>query len=170
MKITFCGANREVTGSCYYIETAQAKIILDCGMFQGGKYAEDKNREPFPFNPAEADVMVLTHAHFDHTGRIPKLYKEGFRGKIWCTSPTSELSMVTLRDSVHLLEDEADRHNLEPLFTSDDVEPLDELWKHINYHQETEIAPGVSIFLTDAGHILGSASVHLTADNQEVVS
>lgn len=169
MKITFCGANREVTGSCYYIETKHANIVLDCGMFQGGKYAEDKNSMDFPFNPAEADAMVLTHAHFDHTGRIPKLYKEGFRGNIWCTDPTSELAMITLRDSVHLLEEEAERHHHEPLYTAQDVEPLEGLWKSLAYHVEQQIAPGVYASLTDAGHILGSASVKIRADGQQAV-
>ncbi len=79
MNLTFCGANREVTGSCYHLTTSHATIVVDCGMFQGGKYTEDKNRDAFPFDPAAVDVLILTHAHFDHTGRIPKLYKEGFR-------------------------------------------------------------------------------------------
>lgn len=168
MKITFAGANREVTGSCYFLETAHANILVDCGMFQGGKYAEDKNAMPFPFDPTRIDTMVLTHAHFDHTGRIPKLYKEGFRGKIWCTDPTAELSMITLSDAAHLMEDEADRHNHKPLYTKEDVQPLEELWGSLPYHQEREIAPGVTAYLTDAGHILGSASVRIRADGQTV--
>ncbi|MEI6477933.1 MAG: MBL fold metallo-hydrolase [bacterium] len=168
MKITFCGANREVTGSCYYIETANAKIVLDCGMFQGGKFAEDKNEHPFPFDPTKVDAMVLTHAHFDHTGRIPKLYKEGFRGKIWCTSPTGELSMITLRDSVHLMGEEAERHEKEPLYTVEDVEPLENLWSDVPYDKEQEVAPGVVVRFTDAGHILGSASIKVMADGEQV--
>jgi metallo-beta-lactamase family protein len=169
MQITFCGANREVTGSCYHIKTEHSSIVLDCGMFQGGKFAEDKNNMPFPFDPATIDTVVVTHAHFDHTGRLPKLYKEGFRGKIWCTDPTSELSMITLRDSVHLMQDEADRHQHDPLYTAAEVEPLQDLWKSIKYHQETEVSPGVSILLSDAGHILGSASIKVRADGQTAV-
>lgn len=169
MQITFCGANQEVTGSCYLIKTEHATVVLDCGMFQGGKYAEDKNRLPFPFDPAEVDVMVLTHAHFDHTGRIPKLYKEGFRGKIWCTPPTADLSMITLRDAAHLMADEAERHGEEPLYSAEDVEPLQDLWKILDYHKVQEVAPGVQAYLTDAGHILGSASVRIMADGQQAV-
>ena len=169
MQITFSGANQEVTGSCYFIKTALANVVIDCGMFQGGKFAEDKNEHPFPFDPKTVDAMVLTHAHFDHTGRIPKLYKEGFRGKIWCTAPTSELSMITLRDSVHLMEDEAERHQKEPLYLAEDVEPLEDLWQDLAYHTEKEVAPGVYAYLTDAGHILGSASIRIRADGQQAV-
>jgi len=168
MVIKFCGANREVTGSCYYIESERGTILVDCGMFQGGKFAEDKNELEFPFDVSKVDAVVITHAHFDHVGRIPKLYKEGFRGPIWCTQPTAELAMVTLRDSVHLMKDEAERHDRDPLYTAEDVEPLENMWKAIPYHQETEVAPGVRVYLTDAGHILGSASIKVMADNQVV--
>lgn len=169
MKITFCGANREVTGSCYLIESRSAKILVDCGMFQGGKFAEDKNSMEFPFNPADIQAVVVSHAHFDHVGRLPKLINEGFKGKIWCTEPTAELSMITLRDSVHLMQDEAERHQREPLYQAADVENLSSRWQTIDYHQTKEVASGVNIYLTDAGHILGSASVKVSADGQEAV-
>lgn len=138
-------------------------------MFQGGKYAEDKNRLPFPFDPKTVDSVVLTHAHFDHTGRLPKLYKEGFRGKIYCTAPTAELAMITLRDAARLIEEEAKRHDTEPLYTRADIEPLQELFTTVPYHQERQVAPGVSVFLADAGHILGSASVKVVADGRHAV-
>ncbi|MCC2631530.1 MAG: metallo-beta-lactamase, partial [Patescibacteria group bacterium] len=99
----------------------------------------------------------------------PKLYKEGFRGNIWCTQPTSELAMITLRDSVHLIEDEAERHHHDPLYVTEDVEPLEDMWKQLEYHKEKEIMPGVVVSLTDAGHILGSASVKIMADGQQAV-
>lgn len=169
MRITFCGANREVTGSCYLIETKDAKVVLDCGMFQGGRFAEEKNTLPFPFNPQEIEAVVLTHAHLDHNGRLPKMYKEGFRGKIWCTKPSAEMSMITLRDAVHLMEEESQRHGHEPLYVLEEVEPLEAMWQLIEYHQEKEIAPGIRIFLTDAGHILGSASVRISTGTQEAV-
>ena len=169
MKITFSGANREVTGSCYHIETEHGNIVLDCGMFQGGKFAEDKNAHSFPFDPAKVDATVLTHAHFDHVGRLPKLYKDGFRGKLWGTEPTRDLAMINLRDAVHLVEEEAERHNHAPLFTSEDVAPLENRWNTVPYHKEVEILPGVSIFMADAGHILGSASIKLVAGNESVV-
>ncbi len=169
MKLTFCGANREVTGSCYHIATSSAKIVVDCGMFQGGRFAEEKNHQDFPFDASKVDAVVLTHAHFDHTGRLPKLYHAGFRGKIFCTSPSSALAMITLRDAVHLMDEEAERHNVEPLYTAEDVEPLEEMWEHIPYHEERQIVPGVSVILADAGHILGSACVRIMADGKSVV-
>lgn len=169
MKITFCGANREVTGSCYYIETGEAKLLLDCGIFQGGKYAEDKNHLPFPFDPSTLDCVILTHAHLDHCGRLPKLYKEGFRGRIFCTGPTAELAMITLRDAAHLIGEEAERHEHEPLYSLEDVEPLDGMWQATPYHQEVRVASNVSAYMVDAGHILGSASVKIMADGQAVV-
>ena len=169
MKITFSGANREVTGSCYHIAGELSKIVLDCGMFQGGKFAEDKNQQLFPFDPMAVDSVVLTHAHFDHTGRLPKLYKDGFRGKIFCTEPTAQLAMITLRDSAHLIEEEAERHKHEPLFTKADVEPLENLFVPVPYHQERQVAPGISIFLADAGHILGSSSIKVVVDGHHAV-
>ena len=168
MQLTFCGANREVTGSCYHIRTPHSQVVLDCGMFQGGKFAEDKNFHPFPFDPKEIDALVLTHAHFDHNGRIPKLYKEGFRGSIYCTTPTAELSMLNLRDAAHLMADEAERHQHDPLYTDQEVEALEKLWRPVSYHREQEVAPGVRVYLTDAGHILGSASVRLEAEGKAI--
>ncbi|HSI20755.1 MAG TPA: MBL fold metallo-hydrolase [Verrucomicrobiae bacterium] len=169
MKITFSGANREVTGSCYHLETAHQRIVLDCGMFQGGKYAEDKNSQAFPFDPAAVDNMVVTHAHFDHIGRLPKLYKEGFRGTLYGTEPTAELAMINLRDSAKLIMEEAERHGHEPLYTADDVEPLEAMWKTVPYHKEFQIGAGVSGFMADAGHILGSASVKFVAEGEQAV-
>jgi metallo-beta-lactamase family protein len=169
MKITFSGANREVTGSCYHIETPSQRIVLDCGMFQGGKYAEDKNAQDFPFDPKLVDNMVITHAHFDHIGRMPKLYKEGFRGKLFGTAPTAELTMINLRDSAHLIREEAERHGKEPLFTLEDVEPLEDMWSIVPYHKEFQIGGGVSGFMADAGHILGSASVKFVREAEQAV-
>jgi metallo-beta-lactamase family protein len=169
MKITFAGANREVTGSCYHIETSHGNIMIDCGMFQGTKWAEDKNAEAFPFDVNAVQAIVITHAHFDHIGRLPKLYKDGFRGKMYGTAPTTELAMINLRDAVHLVEDEAERHKHEPLFTIEHVEPLQDMWQSVPYHQEFEVIPGVTAFLADAGHILGSACIKIMADGESAV-
>ena len=168
MELLFCGANREVTGSCYAVRTKNATVVIDCGTFQGGKYAEDKNWLQFPFDPIDVDAVILTHAHFDHTGRLPKLYREGFRGKIWCAEATDELAMVGLRDSARLIEEEAERHGHPPLYLAADVEPLERLWRPVNYHQEVQIAPGIRMTLVDAGHILGSASIRLDVEGHQL--
>lgn len=169
MRLTFCGANHEVTGSCYHIAGQHGQIVLDCGLFQGSRVAETKNQQPFPFDPSALDAVVITHAHLDHIGRVPKLIKEGFRGKIYCTPPTADLSMISLRDAAHLMEDEAARHHELPLFTDLEVEELNDHWSTVPYHQERQVAPGISIFFADAGHILGSASVKVIVDGHQYV-
>ena len=168
MELLFCGANQEVTGSCYAIRSNHSTVVVDCGTFQGGKFAEDKNWLQFPFDPEQVDAVILTHAHFDHTGRLPKLYKEGFRGKIWCANATDELAMIGLKDSSRLIAEEAERHGHPPLYTPQDVEPLEQLWRPINYHQEVQVAPGIRMTLADAGHILGSASIRLEVEGHQL--
>lgn len=169
MKITFSGANHEVTGSCYHIATDSSNLVLDCGIFQGSKYADDKNAQPFPFDPKAVSNTIITHAHLDHIGRLPKLYKDGFRGTLWGTQPTAELTLLNLRDAAKLIKEEAERNDHEPLYTIDDVEPLADMWKTVPYHQEFQVAPGISSYLTDAGHILGSASVKVMSGGQSAV-
>ena len=109
MKIQFCGASNGVTGSCHLITTNRHKILLDCGQFQGGKAQEALNYEEFPFNPAEIDYLILSHAHIDHCGRIPLLVKRGFRGDIYCTDATADLLDVMLKDSGYIHEKEAEK-------------------------------------------------------------
>ena len=108
MRLTFCGAAGTVTGSCHLIETGNKKILLDTGMFQGGSEADEMNFEPFRFNPSEIDMLILSHAHIDHSGRIPLLVKRGFKGKIVSTAPTLELCKIMLPDSAFIQESEAE--------------------------------------------------------------
>ena len=139
MKISFLGAAKTVTGSCYYIETGDCKFIVDCGMFQGSSADEAHNREEFPFNPAELDFVLLTHAHIDHSGRIPKLYDDGFGGQIYTTKATTELCAIMLPDSGHIQEFENEWVNrkrgraglppLKPLYTSQDALDCMKLFK-----------------------------------------
>ena len=131
MKLTFLGAARTVTGSCYLLEIGNKKMLVDCGMFQGSKSIKDFNERPFAFNPAEIDAMVLTHAHVDHSGLIPRLVKEGFKGRVHCTKSTQQLCTILLPDSAHIQESDAEYANRKglragksrvlPLFTVDDA-------------------------------------------------
>lgn len=172
MKITFHGAARTVTGSKHLIFLNSGKnILLDCGMFQGmGKETDAMNRH-FGFDPKTIDYLVLSHAHIDHSGLIPKLVSEGFKGKIFCTPATRELTAVLLEDSARIQEDDIKYHNkkrkadglplLKPLYTSEEAQAAMEHFKVVEYGEWFSIESGVELLYTDAGHIIGSAAVHL---------
>jgi len=172
MKISFHGAARTVTGSKHVITLKSGKkILLDCGMFQGlGKETDMLNRN-FGFEPTEIDAMILSHAHIDHSGLVPKLIKDGFRGKIFCTHGTSELASVLLEDSAEIQEDEIKYTNkrraaagqpyLKPLYTVDDAKKAVDYLVEADYGKWFEVMEGVQTMFTDAGHIIGSACVHL---------
>jgi len=172
MKISFHGAARTVTGSKHLLELSSGKkILLDCGLFQGmGKETNALNRH-FGFDPSTIDVMVLSHAHIDHAGLIPKLVVEGFQGKIWCTPATKELSMVLLEDSAQIQEDDIRYVNkrrkqqnqplLFPLYTKEQAQASFSCFEAVEYGSWTSIIEGVKLQFTDAGHIIGSAAVHL---------
>ncbi|MCX6317339.1 MAG: MBL fold metallo-hydrolase [Bacteroidetes bacterium] len=172
MKIAFHGAARTVTGSKHLLTLKNGtRILLDCGMFQGmGKETDMLNRE-FGFDPAEVDVMILSHAHIDHSGLIPRLVAEGFKGKIFCTPATKDLTMVLLKDSAEIQEDDIKYKNkrrasegmsyLKPLYTTEDAEKVTEHLLERQYGEWFDVAEGVQAMYTDAGHIIGSASVHL---------
>lgn len=168
MKLRILGAAGEVTGSNYMIETKDYKVLIDCGFYQG-KDEEKRNGSVFDFNPADIDALFLTHAHIDHSGRIPLLAKMGFRGKIYCTFATSELVDIMWNDSAHLLSEEAEwrtRKNsrrgmaaVEPLFRQEDADAAKRLKSPLNYDEIVEIFPGLAVRFRDAGHILGSALI-----------
>ncbi|HEX7846532.1 MAG TPA: MBL fold metallo-hydrolase, partial [Chitinophagaceae bacterium] len=172
MKIAFHGAARTVTGSKHLLTLKNGKkILLDCGMFQGmGKEADLLNRE-FGFDAAEVDVMILSHAHIDHSGLIPKLTKDGFRGKIFCTPATKDLTSVLLEDSAEIQEDEVKYINkkrtmsglpyLRPLYTLEDAKKSLEHFAEAGYGVWFDVIEDVQAMFTDAGHIIGSACVHL---------
>ena len=171
MKIQFCGASTSVTGSCHLITTDNFKILLDCGQFQGSKALDAMNYEEFPFNPAEVDYMILSHAHIDHCGRIPLLVKRGFKGNIYCTDATADLVEVMLKDSGYIHEKEAEWQNrkneragrplVEPLYTYNDALDALQYIKPVLYDQLIELNPELRIVFNDAGHILGSAITEL---------
>lgn len=172
MKISFHGAARTVTGSKHVITMKNGKkLLLDCGMFQGlGKDTDMLNRN-FGFEPGEIEAMILSHAHIDHSGLIPKLIKDGFRGKIFCTHGTSELASVLLEDSAEIQEDEVKYTNkrraaagqpyLKPLYTVDDAKKAVDYLVEAEYGKWFDVMEGVQAMFTDAGHIIGSACVHL---------
>jgi len=172
MKIAFHGAARTVTGSKHLLTLKNGKkILLDCGMFQGmGKETDTLNRE-FGFNPQEVDVMILSHAHIDHSGLIPKLVKEGFQGKIFCTPATKDLTAILLEDSGNIQEDEVKYINkkraaeggvyVDPLYTVQDALNAMHNFQQVEYGNWFSVTDGVEALFTDAGHIIGSACVHL---------
>jgi len=180
MKITFCGAASGVTGSCHLIETDKYKVLLDCGQFQGGDDPDRMNRAPFPFNPAEIDCVILSHAHVDHCGRLPLLVKRGFKGLIYCTDATADLVDVMLKDCAHIHEQDAERDNrknaragrpiAEPLYNTNDA--LDTI-KHLEpviYDTLVILNEQMKVVFNDAGHILGSAIIELWVTEGESTS
>ncbi len=176
MHLQFYGAAGEVTGSCHILEVAGRRLLLDCGLIQGGDSPDARNREPFPFDAAEVDAVVLSHAHIDHCGRLPLLRKRGFHGPIYATAACRDLARILLADSAFMAERDAERARrhagegrrrnrrdgpLEPLFTRDDAERTLQQFVPVRYDQPRELLPGVVLTFRDAGHILGSASVWL---------
>ncbi len=180
MKIQFCGASTGVTGSCHLITTENHKVLLDCGQFQGGKAQEALNYEDFPFDPAEIDYVILSHAHIDHCGRIPLLIKRGFKGSIYCTDATADLLDVMLKDSGYIHEKEAEwknkkneragRPKVEPLYTFNDAVDSLTYVKPVLYDQLIELNEEMKIVFNDAGHILGSAITELWVTENDNVS
>ena len=179
MKITFLGAAKTVTGSCYLVETGREKFLIDCGMFQGRSKESLLNEEPFPFNPAEIDFILLTHAHIDHSGRIPKIFNSGFRGRVIATKATVELCSLMLPDSGHIQEFETEWINrkrlragkapVKPLYTYQDAVDSLVLFKSVKYGEEIQVNSNIRARFNDAGHILGSSIIELwiTEDGKE---
>ncbi len=171
--LTIHGAARTVTGSCFEVAFGRRRVLVDCGLFQGPRTIEALNREPFAFDPRKIDAVLLTHAHMDHSGLLPRLAAEGFRGSIWCTAATADLLSVMLPDGARIQEYEAARRNrradradeppVAPLYTSADAEQAIELTRPIDLEEQFEAAPGFQARFWNAGHILGSASVELFA-------
>lgn len=172
MQLTFLGAAGEVTGSSYLIETGTVRFLVDCGMFQGGREAERKNRTAFQFDPKTIDFVLLTHAHIDHSGLLPRLSAWGFRGPVYCTAATADLLQVMLKDSAHIQEKEIEwrnksRHHsrstqeLAPLYTVTQAEVLLKQLIRVDYDSEINPHSSIRCCFRDAGHILGSSIIEL---------
>ena len=168
MNLTFYGGAKSVTGSNYLLESNGKKVLVDCGMQQGSHFAEKKNFEPFPYEPSEIEAVFVTHAHIDHIGLLPKLVKEGFKGKVYSTPATRDFAELMLIDSEHLLGKEAEREGKPPLYNTEDVEKLMKVWEGAEYHSPINVSV-FNIELFDAGHILGSAIIRVEAEGKTVV-
>ena len=171
MRLTCWGAAGEVTGSMHLLEVGAKRILLDCGLFQGRREEARKKNESFPLAPGDIDVVVVSHAHIDHTGRLPLLIKKGYAGPIFCTPATRDLASVMLPDSGFIQEKDFEflkkrGHTglAEPLYTADDATRVVDSMLSIPYERPLDIAPGIRLTYTDAGHMLGSASVVLDID------
>lgn len=176
MKLTFLGAARTVTGSSFLIETNSAKVLVDCGMFQGSRTVQELNRRPFLFTPAALSAVVLTHAHIDHSGLLPKLIREGYGGPIHSTKVTKELCSIMLPDSAHIQESDTEIINrkgqragkapVAPMYSADDAYQAVEQFVTHPYNTLVEVAPGISIRFQIAGHIMGAAMVEMYVDDE----
>lgn len=176
-KLSFFGAAGTVTGSCSMVEVGNTRFLIDCGMFQGNKTIRALNHEPFPFDPKQADFLLLTHAHIDHSGLLPKLVKHGFSGPIYCTGPTVDLLEFMLIDSAMIQESSTERYNrrrqrrgqepAEPIYEEIDAKATLKLLKRVRMQEWMEPAPGIEVRYQNAGHILGSASIEVRYPDEE---
>ncbi len=176
MELEFFGAAGEVTGSCHIVRINGRQFLLDCGMIQGSREQEARNRDPFPFDPREIDAVILSHAHIDHSGRLPLLVKRGFNGPIYTHNATKDLCGILLKDSASLAQRDAEYANkkrpdqppIEPLYSVEDAEMVLSYLKGSKYKEKVEVFPGVTIRFQDAGHIIGSTSVEVWLSEGDV--
>jgi len=171
IKLGFYGATRTVTGSCFLLQTSKSRVLIDCGMFQGSKAIKERNYDEFPFDVEGIEYVILTHAHIDHSGLIPKLIKKGFKGNIIATVPTVDLCSIMLPDSGHIQEMEVERKNrknkragkplIEPIYTSNDAHAAMTYFRGVDYDLKTSLTDDITIKFRNSGHIMGSAVVEL---------
>lgn len=167
--LSFYGGAQEVTGACYLLEVAGKKVLVDCGLFQGSRFADEKNQEPFPFDPKSIEALVVTHGHIDHIGRIPKLYREGFRGKIYATPATCDLIEVMLEDAFYLMSKECRDNQETCLYFEEDFRGVKTLFHPTEYHRVVAVADGFSFEILNAGHILGSGFVKFRVGEKNIL-
>ncbi len=160
--LKFCGGVGSVTGANFLLRTGGKNILIDCGLVQGSQFADEENKKPFVYDPASIDFLLITHAHIDHIGRIPKLVADGFKGKILSTPETQALVKLMFDDALKIIENECRETGTLPLYEHKDVVATLELWSSVNYHENRVLFEGVSVFPMDAGHVLGSAMYKIT--------
>ena len=174
MKLSFHGAAQEVTGSCHRLEMLDSDgkphaILFDCGMFQGEHMCGSKNLQPFGFDASAIEAVFVSHPHADHTGRLPKLVKEGFRGPIYMVEPCVGLAKLVLEDAHHIMKEEAQKCGSSILYELEDLQSVFAQVKSVTYHEHVELAPGITVVFHEAGHVLGSSYISVDAESQRVV-
>ena len=173
MKVTFFGGTGSVTGANFLVEhsgtAGDIKFAVDCGMMQGSRAADSFNRDPFPYNPADLSYLLVTHAHIDHIGRIPKFVKDGFEGKIISTPETREIAELLLQDTLAIIEHESRKDGVLPMFEKKDIEKAMSLWQTLEYHKDFSLNNDLTIYLRDSGHILGSSMIEIRSTEGKIV-
>jgi len=170
MKVHFYGAAKEVTGTCYLLESGSHKVLIDCGIYQGGNGDSQRNLLPFPFKPQEIDAVFVTHPHMDHVGRVPQLVKRGYRGPIFATPPTVELAQLLWHDMLNVMKDAKKRDKIEPMYDLHDVERAAEKLEEVEYGKSVTICAGaITAVFHDAGHVLGSSFIEFRVDGKTIV-
>ncbi|KKR62144.1 hypothetical protein A2643_02145 [Candidatus Nomurabacteria bacterium RIFCSPHIGHO2_01_FULL_39_220] len=167
-KITFCGGTGSVTGSNFLLEADGKKILIDCGLTQGIKLADDINWDPFPYDSKAIDILFITHAHVDHLGRVPKLISEGFRGKIYSTEPTRALASPMLEDTADILSKNTELH-IDKIYTPENIKSALSLWQGFKYGDVIKITDNLEVSFLNAGHILGSAMVQFIYNGKKII-
>jgi metallo-beta-lactamase family protein len=165
----FYGGVGSVTGANFMLDTGKYALLVDCGLVQGSEFADEINRADFVYNPSKVDALIVTHAHADHIGRIPKLVKDGFKGVIFSTGPTKELSQVMFEDAFKIMEFEAQRDGKMPLYKMEDIQLALTFWETRDYQEEFLLGDGLSVVFKNAGHILGSALVEIRRNGKKII-
>ncbi len=165
----FYGGVGSVTGANFLLDTGDLAIAVDCGLVQGDRFAQQTNSDPFVYNPADVDVLIVTHAHADHIGRIPKLVKDGFAGVIYSTAPTKDFANIMLRDALKVMQYEKERYGSEVIYDEKDIDGALTLWKTVDYDEVFNLGEDIKVHFTDAGHILGSGMVQIERKGKKIV-
>jgi metallo-beta-lactamase family protein len=168
LKVTFCSGAGTVTGSNFLLEGNDKKFLIDCGLIQGEKLADDMNWEPFPYDVSSIDILFITHGHIDHIGRIAKLISEGFKGRIISTIPTKDITEVMLADTAHILSHDTE-HGLDKIYTEENNKKAMSLWEGVEYHQAINVDHGFHFSFKDAGHILGSGMLEVIYNGKKII-